>query len=337
MVERSIVIVSDRVASHSDYHQSRADLEYMDDIYYNDFISILLSLNYRYIHYDSPDSFIRNIDIHRNDIVFPLWSGQGSRNRRALLPSICEAAGITYVGGDAFTNIVCQDKEIAKSLARRSGFLTPEHITVESEEDLEFFQNLEPPLVVKPSREGGSIGITHHSLVNNIPSAVDLSISLLKDFQQPILVEQFISGSEVTICMVGNYANIHICTAMEVFLADNPDMLTHGIFSNEIKKNRNIRKCYRPIGDSLQLEVFQSARHLFHYLQKCEMLRIDGRHNIDGFFVIEVSPDVNLGRGNDFDMAARFARTTYEELIERIIKCAVNQKWVPQEFQNANR
>jgi D-alanine-D-alanine ligase len=76
----------------------------------------------------------------RNAIVFPLWRGGASRNRTAIVPAVCEARQLPYVGGDAFVQTVCQDKSLSKVCARMAGFDVPGEWLVHSVTELSSFR-----------------------------------------------------------------------------------------------------------------------------------------------------------------------------------------------------
>src|ERR1700693_1413354 len=106
----NVVLIADRIKSFEDVDLASNDLELIEDSYFDDLFESLSNL-FRKVHvYESPMKFLSSIANHKQDFVFSIWSGKNSRNRRALVPSICEAYNIPYLGADTYTNILCQDK-----------------------------------------------------------------------------------------------------------------------------------------------------------------------------------------------------------------------------------
>ena len=65
--------------------------------------------------------------LDENDLVLSIYGGEISRNRMSLVPAVCEAHGISYIGPDAYGRVICQDKAVSKSLALEAGFKAPKH------------------------------------------------------------------------------------------------------------------------------------------------------------------------------------------------------------------
>ena len=122
---------------------------------------------------------MEHIREHRDDIVFTVWSGRRSRNRRGYVGSICEAYGIPYVGADPYVQLLTEDKSLTKHLCRKYGIDSAREVLVEGPDQLPQIDDLRCPLVVKPNAEGGSNGITKRSLVDSHDGAKQLATELL--------------------------------------------------------------------------------------------------------------------------------------------------------------
>src|SRR5665213_1419437 len=111
-------------------------------------IETLKTIHPDVIHYSSPALFIDNISKHKNDIVIPFWSGENSRNRYSIVPGVCEAYGIKYIGGDVYTKTVCNDKTLSKLLCNQAGLNTPKGFNINSEDDFVGLDKLNFPCAV---------------------------------------------------------------------------------------------------------------------------------------------------------------------------------------------
>src|SRR5947209_19514707 len=74
--------------------------------------SWLVDAGYRVDSLDSVAKFATTPPRASGIVVLPLWRGGASRNRTAIVPAICEALRIPYVGGDVFVQTICQDKSL---------------------------------------------------------------------------------------------------------------------------------------------------------------------------------------------------------------------------------
>src|SRR5687767_5622171 len=144
-------------------------------------------------------AFVASAAEHSNKLVFPLWRGGASRNRTAIVPAVCEARGLAYIGGDALVQTLCQDKSISKLCLRSAGFDVPGEWVVRTVSELATLRpslRLRAPFVVKPLYSAASIGVTPGSLCESDASATQRAAELLADGLGPVVCEEFISGEE---------------------------------------------------------------------------------------------------------------------------------------------
>ena len=322
-VETRVVFVADRIFSHESSDIYSPTLEMVEERYFNDVFTALKNICSNVIHYNDPSELQDNIAKHKEDLVLSIWSGKGSRNRRSLVPAICESYSIRYVGADAYTSIVCQDKELSKKVLNEVGFAVPNGVRIASDSQLPLIQLLKLPLVVKPSMEGGSIGISQKNLVATADEAANLAKDLLTTYNNPILVEEFVPGKEVCVCILGRAEKITHCEAVELYYPDNEHFFETKLFSLEQKKVLKRKPKHRLINEAWTSDLMQKTRLLFGLLNKVEILRIDGKLNASGFKVIELTPDIHLGQRASFAMAFKLAGIPYESMLATILNNAV--------------
>ena len=161
------------------------------------------------IIYDDQSLFLENIKEHKNDIIFPYWYGHTSRNRQALIASLCEIENLIYVGPDAYSNIVCCDKILSKDICRLNGVKFPKFKVIRSLHDkIEWSHNF--PVIIKPSYEGSSMGISQDSVQYDIEGVKEQVLLIMDKFNQPVIIEQFIPGKEVSVAIIGWGENIKV-------------------------------------------------------------------------------------------------------------------------------
>lgn len=251
--------------------------------------------------YTSPAELIANVHKHSADLVFPYWQGIHSKNRHALNPAICEAAGLKYIGGDAFAKSICNDKHVTKLLCRDLGLDTPASFAIRDASDLHLIDELRLPLVVKPMFEGSSLGITQRNLVRDHATARALALELLAEFGGPIIAEEFVSGKEVSICLIGYGDYIREWAAGERYVLNDETFLMHNLYAFDDKYVAENTLGMRNIKDQIWDGLFEACKRLFHYLDKVEYMRIDGKlTNRNTFEIIELTPESHLGKNAEF-------------------------------------
>src|SRR3984957_16486016 len=131
-------------------------------------------------------------DIRSADVVFlALHGGAGEDGR---LQAMLDLAGIAYTGSNHIASAVAMDKDIAKRLFRSVGVPTADWLMAPVEvADVE--KTLGWPVVVKPSKQGSTVGLSV------VRKAADLSaaIRVAKAFDDEVMVEKFIVGREFTV------------------------------------------------------------------------------------------------------------------------------------------
>ncbi len=150
------------------------------------------------------------------DLVFNFAEGSGiSRSREARVPAVCEMLGIPCTGSDPLALAVALDKDMTRRVAESLGVTLPRGITLApppEEYDGDFAEfppileeaGLPLPVIAKPTCEGSSKGIRNRCVIRTQEEFGPTVVELWRNYRQPVLVEEFIIGEEVTIGIVGN-------------------------------------------------------------------------------------------------------------------------------------
>jgi len=280
--------------------------------------------------------FLSRILQHDVDVVFNIAEGLGiHRGREAQVPSVLEMLDIPYTGSDPSCLAVCLDKPLAKTVVAGRGVRTPRWQVVADERELhETPWGLFPfPAFVKPAHEGSSIGIRSTSRVEDVGCLMEVAASLLKRYRQPVLVEEFIDGDEVTVGVVGN-SPAGIVGIMRV-LPRTPE--PHFIYSLEVKRDwRRLvdYECPAQLEPAVMREIAESSLRAFEALGCRDLARIDFRLSYDGvpyFLEINPLPGLNPASG-DLPIMANRVGVKYEVLIGDILRSALERypRCVPQ-------
>ena len=142
----------------------------------------------------------------RWDLVFNFAEGVSGRSREAQVPALCELFEQPYTFSDPLTAALTLDKPLAKRVVRDLGLPTAPFAVVSSCEEAEAV-DLPLPLFVKPIAEGSSKGVSRRSKVNRREELRGRCAELIAAFDQPVLVETYLPGREMTVGIVGNFGN----------------------------------------------------------------------------------------------------------------------------------
>lgn len=194
---------------------------------------------------------------------------------------------------------------------------------------LDFSHDLEFPVIVKPAREDGSIGIEFSNVVSSIRELMERIDWLHANFDSPVLIEEYVDGREMYVGVLGNDNPIAL-PVIELDLSKLPEGRPR-IAGAEVKWGKGTR-AYRDtksaVAEDLPEETAallqQTAVAVYQALELRDYARIDMRLRPDGrVAVIEANPNPWLASKAEFAMAARKAGRNYTQLIEEIVDLAL--------------
>ncbi len=258
----------------------------------------------------------------RWDLVFNICEGASGRSREAQVPALCELFDQPYTFADPLTCAITLDKAVAKRIVRDSGLATAPFAVVASAADVAKVR-LEAPLFAKPIAEGSSKGVTCRSLVRDRTQLGEVCAELLATFRQPVLVEAFLPGRELTVGVIGNGATARVVGVMEVVFTEHAEVSAYTALNKEEYLER---VSYRLVDDEpLAGSASTLALGVYHALGCRDAARIDVRCDAAGvpcFLEANPLPGLNPVR-SDLPIMTRLAGTSFAELMVSIIEGAV--------------
>ncbi len=260
------------------------------------------------------------------DIVFNIAEGLQGRNREAHIPALLEFMNIPYTGSDPLTLSVTLDKSMAKRIVMSEAIPTPRFRKVRGSEDLHRL-DLSYPLFVKLCDEGSSKGVRLNSRVADRHALEERVEWLLKTYGPPVLVEEFVSGPEFTVGVLGN-ERPEVLGVMQVEIKGVPP--DQAIYSLEIKREWEKRVAYHcppPIGHALLQQIEEAAVQAYQVLDCRDVSRVDLRVGKDGIpYFLEINPLPGLSPTyGDLPIMAKGMGWTYERLVRTIFHHALSR------------
>jgi D-alanine-D-alanine ligase len=267
------------------------------------------------------------------DIVFNLAESFGGKSAlESNVAALLNLLGLRYTGSSPAGLLLAGDKSLTKQVLSFHGIRTPEFATV-FRGAVDWAGDIEFPLIVKPPQEDASLGITTNSVVHDLRELFTRIDELQSEFQQPVLVEQFVEGREFYVGVLGN-VNARALPVIELdfsgFPAGVPRIASwsakwgdDGAGSGE--QYAGTRSVFpADISPELIDRMQRVAVDAFHALRLRDYARIDLRvTDVGEIFVIEVNPNCYLERESEFARAAAAEGLAYDALLSRILELAL--------------
>ena len=261
---------------------------------------------------DPKFDLIKQLNEHEVDVAFISLHGVGGED--GTIQGLLEFYGLPYTGSGVKSSAICMDKWRTKLIWQSLGLPTPKYIQAESVEQLvTFSQQVGLPLMVKPSLEGSSIGISKVALSENLALAFESAQAT----DSPVLAEQFITGKEFTVAILGGKA----LPAIQLKPAND-------FYDYDAKYVQDDTEYLLPCGLSKEKELELQTLALSAY----EALDCKGWGRVDfmqdeseKFWLIEVNTVPGMTDHSLVPMAAKAAGIDFEHLVLEILNAKLSE------------
>lgn len=272
--------------------------------------------------------FLDNILRQRVDFVFNIAEGRGNyRSREAQVPAILEMLDMPYTGSDPLCLATCLDKPLTKKLVALEGVTTPEWRLVSDGDELSQvnWRDFIFPVIIKPAHEGSSKGIRLASVAEDAIQARGEVNKIFEHYGQPVMVEEFVDGDEVTVGVIGN-SSPEVLGMMRILPRNKNG---HFVYSLEVKRDYKKRveyECPARLENKVLNEIKLSSLKVFQTLGCRDFARIDFRIGPNGVpYFIEINPLPGLGTHSDLVIMAIKLGWTHKELVNAIFNAALKR------------
>lgn len=241
------------------------------------------------------------------DRAFIIVHGRGGED--GLLQGALEALGIPYTGTGVLGSALGMDKVRTKLVWRGAGLPTPEFARLHAGSDWDALINeIGAPLMVKPSREGSSLGMA------KVQTAAELkhAYAVAARFDSEVIAERWISGPEYTIGILGE-------RALPVIRLETPRVF----YDYEAKYQAASTVYHCPCGlDAGAEEQLQAlALEAFRLAGGEGWGRVDLMCDSDGEpWLLEINTVPGMTEQSLVPMAARAAGISFEELVWQVLR-----------------
>ncbi|MBX9927978.1 MAG: D-alanine--D-alanine ligase [Gemmatimonadaceae bacterium] len=246
---------------------------------------------------------IRNAEV----VFLALHGGQGEDG---TIQAMLRAADVRFTGSGPLASALAMDKDLSKTLFRAAGVTTADWLMAPVNED-EVERVLGWPVIVKPSKQGSTVGLT---LVKERAAFAE-AVALASNYDDEVMVEQFIPGREFTVGILGDLA-----------LPVGEIIPAHELYDYECKYTPGMAREEFPaaLTASQTADVQQQARDAFRALKLSGYARIDFRMLKDGtFYCLEANTLPGMTELSLIPQAAAAHGISFPELCEQIVRLAM--------------
>ncbi|AOY92670.1 D-alanine--D-alanine ligase [Cupriavidus sp. USMAA2-4] len=252
----------------------------------------------------------------------------GRYGEDGTMQGLLEQLGIPYTGSGVLASALSMDKQATKRLWMTHGLPTPRFAMLQAGSDFTaVVAELGLPLIVKPAREGSSIGLTKVTDAAQMREAYEKAAALDRD----VIAETFIDGAELTCPLVGEGDD---AAALPVIRIVAPG--ANYDYQNKYFTDDTQYLCPSGLPEALEREVQDLAVNAYRVLgcrgwaRADVMLRADGKP-----FLLEMNTSPGMTGHSLVPMAARAAGISYEDFVMQVLAAATldlqpNEHWKPE-------
>lgn len=252
-----------------------------------------------------------------------LSDGLDHFSRKAQSAVLLELLEVPYAGSDPLARLMAGNKAYAKQIVSQKLDI-PKGITIFNKKQIP--RDLQFPVVIKPNREGSSLGITQESICTDLNQVQDYFHKLSNRFQE-VLIEEYIPGYELTCFVIGNKGH-YFLTEPIICEYNGERYFKHFVFGLEEKANRT-RKEYmaREILSANQVtQICQAAQTAFELLNMHDFARVDFRLREDGrLFFIEINGNAVISKTSEIGVISQGSGRPFGEIVGDIILAATER------------
>ncbi|MCX7276036.1 MAG: D-alanine--D-alanine ligase [Burkholderiales bacterium] len=227
-----------------------------------------------------------------------------------------ELLGIPYTGSGVMASSIGIDKVMTKRIWRAEGLPTPGWFVVDSAEAArDAFAHLGAPMIVKPAREGSTIGLTKVLTLEQVDAAYALAAQL----DASVLCEQFVSGDEVTVPVLGTGAQAEVLPVIRIVAPEGNYDYQNKYFTDT---TQYLVPCGLPDGEEAAIQAMVRQAYLTLGCRgwaRADVM-IDAKTRKP--YLLEINTSPGMTSHSLVPMSARAAGLSYEALCLRLLQSA---------------
>jgi D-alanine-D-alanine ligase len=289
----------------------------------------------------TPDTcqLVHALEKDRSDMIFNLCDAIGDVDDRAInVASLLELMEKPFTGAGTMGLSLAQDKVLAKKIFAFHDLRYPKFSIMRAGQ-VEWSDDLQFPLFVKPSNTDSSVGIDAGALVHDVKALMQRISYIHTELKSGALIEEFVDGREIFVGVLGNDAAMQ---ALPIVEWDFSKVKGPKFATAEAKWDKQSEGYKAPerfptdipaeVTSAIQAAAVDACRalHIHDYGRvdmrlRCDPKRDRGDASAWEFYIIEANPNPYLEKNSELAMAAGKSGRSYEDLIDGILESAHNR------------
>lgn len=262
-----------------------------------------------FIPYELDNKWVLDLINNKLDIV--IIGLHGGIGENGSIQGLLECLNIPYIGSDVLGSAIGMNKYITKKLLESNNIKTPKYLFIKNRDkiDKKNYSKLDYPLVIKPNEEGSSVGVM---IVNNVRELMR-GLKKLKRLGYDILVEEYISGNEIS-CGVIEDGN-------EIEVLDVLDIKPNSIFY-DYKAKYDDDKTYIDISslsEDIVSKIKDIAKEVFITLNSKGYARVDMIVSDNDIYVLEINTLPGMTGHSLIPKELKLKNISYGEFLDNLI------------------
>jgi D-alanine-D-alanine ligase len=243
----------------------------------------------------------------------------GRYGEDGTMQGFLEQLSIPYTGSGVLASAMAIDKQVTKNIWLSQGLATPKFMMLDEHSSWDdVIDYLGLPLIVKPAREGSSLGLTKVKHASELPAAYQLAAKLDRD----VMAEQCIIGEELTCPMVGQGKQVQTLPMIKIKAPDANYDYHHKYVSNDTQYI-----CPPGLDPKLEQAIEDLAIRSYQTLGCSGWGRADVMidQTTNQPYLLEMNTSPGMTSHSLVPMAAKQAGVSYEKLVLWILHQTLNQ------------
>ena len=276
---------------------------------------------------------IKFLEETKIDLVFNLCESlRGQAINEMHVAGIYELMNVPYTGAAPLALGTCLNKVRTKLILDAHGIPTARHALYKRAEEISLDDlRLSFPMIVKPSREDASIGIENSSVVCDIESLRQRVAFVVKTYNQPALVEEYIEGRELNVAIIGNEQPT-ILPISEIDFSklppNYPKIVTYNAkwVEGTAEYVGTVGTCPAKLTPEVEQQVRTIAQQAYTLMDIRDYARVDIRLDASNTpYVLEVNPNPDISRDTGFARSACTSGMSFEDMLAKIVETALER------------
>jgi len=228
---------------------------------------------------------------------------------------LLDLAEIPYLSPKLSSSVVSFDKEFTRAIFTHHGLLVPKSIEINKES--RYQNHLSYPLIVKPTSNGASRGVSLIKKESDLKAAIEKAFY----FSEEVLIEEYIEGEEFTVGVTGKYTNPKALPVVMIKPKNN-------FFDYEAKyiPGKAEELCPAPISKEIELALQQTAIKAYQAIKAENHSRIDMIRKGNDIYVLEINSFPGLISTSLFPKELNVAGLSLAEFLDKSIEEKLKKK-----------